>query len=155
MGPTVMLTREKPLDRLRRLGWGFRTVSLNAAGAAAVLAPGAAAGASLGLLTKASPMGSPSGKLTRVLVLGIGGAVTGLILARIADEQRWRNMMTSLRLDEPDEALDTMQAIRAAGVQADMIRADADAHPNFGGYALRYRHRDERRVRAVLAARRV
>jgi len=155
MGPTVMLTREKPLDRLRRLGWGFRTVSLNAAGAAAVLAPGAAAGASLGLLTKASPMRSPSGKLTRVLVLGIGGAVTGLILARIADEQRWRNMMTSLRLDEPDEALDTMQAIRAAGVQADMIRADADAHPNFGGYALRYRHRDERRVRAVLAARRV
>ena len=155
MGPTVMLTRENPLDRLRRLGWGFRTVSLNAAGAAAVLAPGAAAGARLGLLTKTSPLGSPSGKLTRVLVLGIGGAVTGLILARIADEQRWRNMMTSLRLDEPDEALDTMQAIRAAGVQADMIRADADAHPNFGGYALRYRHRDERRVRAVLAARRV
>lgn len=154
MGPTVMLTREKPFDRLRRLGWGFRTVSLNAAGAAAVLTPGAAAGASLGLLTKTSPMGSPSGKLTRVLVLGIGGAVTGLILARIADEQRWRNMMTSLQLDEPDEALDTMQAIRAAGVEADMIRADAHAHADFGGYALRYRHRDERRVRAVLAARR-
>ncbi len=154
MGPTVVLTRETPFDRLRRLGWGFRTVSLNAAGAAAVLTPGAAAGASLGLLTKTSPMGSPSGKLTRVLVLGIGGAVTGLILARIADEQRWRNMMTSLQLDEPDEALDTMQAIRAAGVEADMIRADDHARPNLGGYALRYRHRDERRVRAVLATRR-
>ena len=151
MGPTVMLTRDKPLDRWRRLGWGFRTVSLNAVGTAAVLAPGAAAGAGLGLLTKTAPVG----RLTRVLVLGIGGAVTGLILARIADEQRWRSMTTSLQLDEPDEALDLMQAIRAAGVQADMIRADADAHPDFGAYALRYRHRDERRVRAVLAARRM
>ena len=151
MGPTVMLTREKPLDRLRRLGWGFRTVRLNAVGAAAVLAPGAAAGAGFGLLTRTAPESSPTGRLTRLLVLGIGGAVTGLILARIADEQRWRNMTTSLQLDEPDEALDMMQAIRAAGVEADMIRADADAHPEVGGYALRYRHRDERRVRAVLA----
>jgi hypothetical protein len=77
-----------------------------------------------------------------------------LILARIADEQRWRSMTTSLQLDEPDEALDLMQEIRAAGVEADMIRADADAHPDCGAYALRYRRRDEGRVRAVLAARR-
>jgi len=39
-------------------------------------------------------------------------------------------------------------------VEADMIRADADAHPDCGAYALRYRRRDEGRVRAVLAARR-
>jgi|GEM_PF-1495346 hypothetical protein len=154
MGATVLLTRRKRLDRWRQPGWGFRTVSLNAVGAAAVLAPGAAAGAGLGLLTRTPPTGSPAGRLTRVLVLGIGGAVAGLILARIADEQRWRSMTTSLQLDEPDEALDLMQEIRAAGVEADMIRADADAHPDCGAYALRYRRRDEGRVRAVLAARR-
>ena len=154
MGATVLLTRQQRLDRWRRPGWRFRTVSLNAAGAAVVLAPGAATGAGLALLTRTSAMGSPTGKLTRVLVLGIGGAVTGLILARIADEQRWRSMTTSLQLDEPDESLDLMQAVRAAGVEADMIRADADAHPDFGAYALRYRRRDEGRVRAVLAARR-
>lgn len=154
MGTTALRSQRKRLGSWKRTGWGFRTVRLNAAGTAAVLAPGAAAGAGLGLLTRSAPVGSPTGKLTRVLILGVGGAVTGLILARIADEQRWRSLMTSLQLDEPDEALDLMQAIRAAGVDADMVRADADAHPDFGAYALRYRRRDERRVRAVLAARR-
>ncbi len=152
-----LLTERRRPVRWAASGWGFRTVRLNAAGTAAVLAPGALAGAGLGLLTSVRTATSPSKSLTRVLILGVGGAVTGLILARIADEQRWRGSSTSLQLDEPDEALDLMQAIRAAGVEADMIRADADAradaHADFGAYALRYRRKDEGRVRAVLAAR--
>ena len=146
------MERRRPVGWARS-GWGFRTVQLNAAGTAAVLAPGALAGAGLGLLTSLRTVAPPSKSLTRVLILGVGGAVTGLILARIADEQRWRGSSTSLQLDEPDEALDLMQAIRAAGVEADMIKADADVDPDSAAYALRYRRKDEGRVRAVLAAR--
>ena len=156
MGATALVAERGRRGRWGRSGWGFRTVRLNAAGTAAVLAPGAVAGAGLGLLTspRTSPTGSPSRNLTRVLILGVGGALTGLILARIEDERRWRGMMATWQLDEPDEVLDLMQAIRAAGVEAEMIRADEHAHPDLGGYALRYRARDEPRVRALLAARR-
>ena len=57
----------------------------------------------------------------------------------------------SLEVDEPDAALDLMQAVRAEGVRADMVRAD-DHTPSAPAYALRYRAKDDRRVRAVLAA---
>jgi hypothetical protein len=53
-----------------------------------------------------------------------------------------------LELTEPDAVLDLLQEVRSQGVQADMIRAGQTS----GGYALRYRARDDRRVRAVLAA---
>jgi hypothetical protein len=156
MGATALLAEHGRRGRGGRSGWGFRTVRLNAAGTAAVLAPGALAGAGLGLLTSPTTpsTGSPTRNLTRVLILGVGGALTGLILARVADERRWRGMMTTWQLDEPDEVLDLMQAIRAAGVEAEMIRADEHAHPDLGAYALRYRARDEPRVRALMSARR-
>ena len=56
----------------------------------------------------------------------------------------------SCEVDEPDAALDLMQAVRAEGVRADMVRAD-DRTPAGVGYAVRYRAKDDRRVRAVLA----
>jgi hypothetical protein len=79
------------------------------------------------------------------------------VLARVVDEVRWRTTAVSLEIDEPDTALDLMQAVRAEGVRADMVRSDmteptADGVPHSPVYALRYRAKDDRRVRAVLAA---
>lgn len=149
MSATALLTRWGH-ERLGRSVWGFRTVRFNLAGRLAVLVPGGLLGAGIGMLSRTLGSRNPR----RVLVLGVAGAVTGLLLARIADQHRWRGSVTSLQLDEPDEALDLMQAIRAAGVDADMIKVDDHAHPDLGGFVLRYHARDGRRVRAVLTAQR-
>jgi hypothetical protein len=113
----------------------------------AVLAPGAAAGAALAVTASARRRGAGR------LATGIGaGALTGLLITRAVDEVQWRRSAVSLPVDEPDAALDLMQAVRAEGVQADMVRADDD-EPDRGRphYALRYRAKDDRRVRAVFA----
>lgn len=127
---------------------GFRGVRLNAAGWSAVLVPGAVLGAAIGAL-----VGSAARRPLRVALCGAAGAAAGLAAARVADEIRWRDTPVTLHIDEPDEALDVMQAVRAAGVRADMVRApDRDPDEGALGYQVRYRARDERRVRAVLAA---
>ncbi len=127
---------------------GFRGVKLNVAGWAAVLVPGATVGAVVGAL-----VGGSARRALRVALGGVAGAAAGLAAARLADEIRWRDTPVTLHIDEPDEALDVMQAVRAAGVQADMVRApDRDPEEGALGYQVRYRARDERRVRAVLAA---
>ncbi len=83
--------------------------------------------------------------------MGAGiGAAGAVLLGRLIDEIRWRRGAVSLTVDGPDTALDLMQAVRARGVQADMVRADAN-EPVGRHYALRYRAKDDRRVRAVLA----
>lgn len=83
--------------------------------------------------------------------MGAGiGAAGAVLLGRLIDEIRWRRGAVSLTVDGPDTALDLMQAVRARGVQADMVRADEN-EPVGRHYALRYRAKDDRRVRAVLA----
>jgi hypothetical protein len=76
-------------------------------------------------------------------------------MARGIDEVVWRRSAVSLEVDEPDVALDLMQAVRAEGVHADMVRSDARGGKavgrSGGAYALRYRAKDDRRVRAVFA----
>ena len=111
-----------------------------------VLAPGAAAGAALAVTASARRRGAGR------LATGIGaGALTGLLITRAVDEVQWRRSAVSLPVDEPDAALDLMQAVRAEGVQADMVRADDEPERGRPHYALRYRAKDDRRVRAVFA----
>ena len=133
--------------RLRVPGLAFHRAVLTPAGWMAVLAPGAAAGAALAVTASARRRGAGR------LATGIGaGALTGLLITRAVDEVQWRRSAVSLPVDEPDAALDLMQAVRAEGVQADMVRADDD-EPDRGRphYALRYRAKDDRRVRAAFA----
>jgi hypothetical protein len=132
--------------RLRVPGLAFRRSVLTPAGWMAVLAPGAAAGAALAVT--ASGRRRAAGRLAT----GIGaGALTGLLITRAVDEVQWRRSAVSLPVDEPDAALDLMQAVRAEGVQADMVRADSEPDRGRPHYALRYRAKDDRRVRAVFA----
>ncbi len=128
-----------------------------------MLIPGALTG---GLVAVGTVSGRRPGVLgTFGIGLGIGigigiGSVAGVVLGRVIDEVRWRRIPVSLAVDEPDTALDLMQAVRASGVQADMVRTDngpaaedraGDHGPGGRHYALRYRAKDDRRVRAVIA----
>ena len=144
---TAVLTTGEPHGLPQRSPRGFRAVRLNPAVRSALLVPGGAAGAGLGLFTSGSP------RIGRVLVGMAAGAVAGLLIVRGVDEARRRRMaMTALQLDEPDDALDLMQAVRAAGVDADMVRRDDLSRASGVAYLLRYHTRDEPRVQAVLAA---
>ncbi|MET0864816.1 MAG: hypothetical protein ABWZ98_10815 [Nakamurella sp.] len=116
------------------------------AGWATLLAPGVLAGVAVAAVSGPSRPG-----LLRLAAGAAGGLLVGALLARITDEVRWRRTAVSLRVDEPDVALDLMQAVRAEGVQAEMVRAMEPAGPERGSFALRYRAKDDRRVRAVLA----
>jgi len=139
--------REQVVDRSRTsVPLGFRQVRLSATGWLAVLAAGAAAGLAVALTG-----GRDSVRPGRMVAAGAAGALAGIILVRVVDELRWRRSAVCIELTEPDAVLDLLQAVRAEGVRADMIRA-GDGSPGAGGYALRYRARDDRRVRAVLAA---
>lgn len=126
---------------------GFRRMRPSAAGWVALLAPGLAAGLLAGL-------GSGHGRVHpgRVSAATVGGALLGIAVARAVDEVRWRRSAICLELSEPDAVLDLLQEVRSQGVQADMIRAQDAAGHSGRGYALRYRARDDRRVRAALAA---
>lgn len=129
---------------------GFRRRRLSAAGWAALLAPGLAAGLLAG-------WGHGHGRVHpgRVAAATVGGALLGIAIARAVDEVQWRRSAVCLELAEPDAVLDLLQEVRSRGVQADMIRAEhAAGTRSAGGYALRYRARDDRRVRAALAAQR-
>jgi hypothetical protein len=153
MTSSSALTRDarprEPVTERPRVGLpiGFRQVRLSAAGALAVLVPGAVAGFCPALIGAG---GHP--RPGRVVAATAAGALAGLVLVRIVDELRWRRSAVCIELAEPDAVLDLLQAVRARGVHADMIRA-ADGPAGSGtGYALRYQARDVRRVRAVLAA---
>ena len=124
----------------------FRAGQPGVTGWAALLAPGALVGGMLAALATAQ---RPS---TTRLIAGLGiGAVGGVLLSRLIDEIRWRRGPASLTVDGPDTALDLMQAVRARGVRADMARAADDRELIGRHYVLRYRAKDDRRVRAVLA----
>jgi hypothetical protein len=126
--------------------WAFRRARMTATGWAVLLAPGALAGGVAAAVA--------AGRRARVvpLLVGIGGgAACSLLLARIVDEVRWRRSAVSLAVDEPDAALDLMQAVRAEGVRAEIVQADDAAGPSRRAYILRYRAKDDRRVRAVFA----
>ena len=116
-----------------------------AAGWATMLAPGVLAGVSVAAVGHNRP------GLLRLAAGAAGGLLAGVLLARITDEVRWRRSNVSLQVDEPDAALDLMQAVRAEGVQAEMVRAIETTGPARGSFALRYRAKDDRLVRAVLA----
>lgn len=126
----------------------FRRIRPSAVGWAALFAPGAVGGLVAGLTGAPGPI-----RPGRVIVATAGGALAGVVVARVIDEVRWRRSAICLELAEPDAVLDLLQAVRAEGVQADMIRAHHPERPDGDvvGYALRYRARDDRRVRAVLA----
>ena len=125
----------------------FRQVELSGLGWAAIVLPGAMAGASAGLaLTRGRLRPGP------LAAAGLAGALLGVAVARVVDELRWRRSAICLELAEPDAVLDLLQAVRAEGVHADMIRASDGPAGAGAGYALRYRARDDRRVRAVLSA---
>lgn len=126
---------------------GFRRMRLSPTGWVAVLAPGAVAGLLAGLAN-----GRGRRHPASVAAVTVGGALAGVVVARVVDELRWRRSALCLELSEPDAVLDLLQEVRAQGVQADMIRADRAAGGAATGYALRYRARDDRRVRAALAA---
>jgi hypothetical protein len=117
-----------------------------------------ARGALLGVAA-AAVSGRQKAGIGRIIAGAGAGAGSAVIVARVVDEVRWRTAAVSLEVDEPDAALDLMQAVRAEGVRADMVRSDS-ADPRVDGgahgpvYALRYRAKDDRRVRAVLAAQR-
>lgn len=139
MNSTATVNRDQRVNPL-----AFRRTRLNPVGWIAVLAPGWLAGIATAALTT---QGRP--RPGRVLAYAAGGALTGALLARGMDELQWRRLPVSLEVDEPDAALDLMQAVRAEGVRAEMVRADhVMASP---AYAVRYRAKDDRRVRAVLA----
>lgn len=140
MNTTALATRDRQPNPL-----AFRRARRSAVGWAAVLAPGWVAGIAVAVATMANGRPGPG----RVLAAAGGGALAGVLLARGLDELQWRRQPVSLEVAEPDAALDLMQAVRAEGVRADMVRADhRKAEP---AYALRYRAKDDRRVRAVLA----
>lgn len=123
----------------------IRRVPLSPAGWTAALVPGAVAGLLAGVaVTRGRHRPVPLAAAT-----GVGAAV-GVVVARVIDEVRWRRSAVCIELAEPDAVLDLLQAVRAQGLQADMIRSSDG--PAGSGYALRYRARDDRRVRAVLAA---
>ncbi len=125
-----------------RLGFrGFRPSPL---GWVAVLAPGAVAGLVIAATAERTGIG-------RLVGAAAAGAVAGMALARVVDEIHWRRSAVCIELAEPDAVLDLLQAVRAQGVHADMIRAPDAPDGTRHGYALRYRARDDRRVRAVLA----
>jgi len=126
---------------------GFRRSPRGAAGWAALLVPGSLAAASVGLAITRGRAGLP-----RAAAFAAGGVLVSVLIARVVDEARWRRSAVSLQVAEPDAALDLMQAVRAQGVRADMVRAEDSHAASGGGYALRYRAKDDRRVRAVLAA---
>lgn len=127
---------------------GFRRMRLSPVGWAALLTPGVAAGL-VATLTGTRGRTQPG----RVAVATACGAVLGIVAARIVDELQWRRSAVCLELAEPDAVLDLLQEVRSQGVHADMIRAEQTVG-GAGGYALRYRARDDRRVRAALAAQR-
>lgn len=129
---------------------GFRRIHLSPAGWVAVLVPGAAAGLLAGLTT-----GRGRVRPGPVAAATVVGALVGVLAARAVDEIRWRRSAVCLELAEPDAVLDLLQEVRARGVQADMIRAEQSTHGAGRGYALRYRARDDRRVRAALATQQV
>lgn len=138
---TARLTQDGPPAALSVL---LRRTPLSPVGWAAVLAPGWLAGIAIAVATG---RGRPG--VGRVLACGLGGAAAGVLISRGIDEVRWRSRAVSLEVEEPDAALDLMQAVRAEGVRADMVRADHI--PSAPAYAVRYRAKDDRRVRAVLA----
>jgi hypothetical protein len=142
MTSTARLTQDGRSATLSSLA--FRRTRLNPVGWVAVLAPGWLAGVTVALVTS---KGKPD--VGRVLACAVGGAAACVLIARGIDEIRWRSTALSLDVGEPDAALDLMQAVRAEGVQADMVRADHA--PYSPAYAVRYRAKDDRRVRAVLA----
>lgn len=132
------------VGRPAALSLSFRLIRLDPVGWAAVLAPGALAGIAVAVATgRGKPVAG------RVLACAVGGAAASVLAARAVDEVRWRTRAVSLEVEEPDAALDLMQAVRAEGVRADMVRADHI--PFTPAYAVRYRAKDDRRVRAVLA----
>jgi hypothetical protein len=134
-------------DQPRALPLAFRQVQMSPIGWTSLLAPGAAAGLTVGLIgTHGRLRPGPMAAAT------LSGALIGVILARVVDELRWRRSAVCIELAEPDAVLDLLQAVRAAGVHADMIRASRGPAGTSAGYALRYRARDDRRVRAVLSA---
>ena len=126
---------------------GFRRTRLSPAGWAALLTPGLATGLMAGL---AGDRGRRHPG--RLAAAAVGGALLGLGLARLVDELQWRRSAICLELTEPDAALDLLQEVRSQGVQADMIRSEQATGGSGRRYALRYRARDDRRVRAALAA---
>jgi hypothetical protein len=121
---------------------------------AAVLGGGAVTG---GLVAVTAISAVTARRSTRTVALAVGiGAAGGVLAGRAIVAIRRRGAPVWMPVDEPDTALDLMQAVRARGVQADMIRTDAigadTGQPPVGRhYALRYRAKDDRRVRAVLA----
>jgi hypothetical protein len=134
-----------PLRALPLSAAAFRHV-YPAASWVTMLAPGVLAGVSV-----AAVAGHPRPGVLRLGAGAAGGLLVGAVLARITDEWRWRRSNVSLQVDEPDAALDLMQAVRAEGVQAEMVRAIQPTGPARGSFALRYRAKDDRLVRAVLA----
>jgi len=126
--------------------WTFRRARLNPVGWAALIAPGALLGAAAAALTTG---GRPT--IERLVACSGVGALIGVLIARGIEEVRWRSSALSLEVEEPDAALDLMQAVRAEGVRADMVRAGDRLGHSGVAYALRYRAKDDRRVRAVLA----
>ena len=140
--PAARLTED---GRPARLSVPFRRTGLSPSGWAAVVAPGWFVGIAIAVVTG---QGKPNPG--RGLVCAAGGAAASVMIARGIDEVRWRSRAVSLEVEEPDVALDLMQAVRAEGVRADMVRADHI--PSAPAYAIRYRAKDDRRVRAVLAA---
>lgn len=123
-----------------------RRAQLTAVEWAALLAPGALAGATLAAVT-----GSGRTTIGRLAVGAGAGAAVGAVIARGMDEVQWRRRAVTLAVDEPDAALDLMQAVRAEGVQADMVRADDGRGRSGPAFGLRYRAKDDRTVRAVFA----
>ncbi len=154
MTSALSWARELTSDPLSAVA--FRRGRPGAAQWAALAVPGALAG---GLVAVGAGWFRPLGP-GRALGIGIGiGSAAGVVLGRVIAEIRWRRIPVSLAVDEPDVALDLMQAVRARGVQADMVRTDEDPtdgradqqSPGGRHYALRYRAKDDRRVRAALA----
>lgn len=127
----------------------FRHGRLGPVGWAAALTPGWLAGVAV---ATGARRGKPDAG--RLLAFAIGGAAVGVLIARGVDEVRWRTRAVTVQVEESDAALDLMQAVRAEGVRAEMVRADKTRSgriPSTPGYAVRYRAKDDRRVRAVLA----
>jgi hypothetical protein len=152
MASTSALTRdaqpqEPVVARPRTVSLAFRQVDLSPVGWTALLAPGAAVGLAAGLSRSRGGL-----RIGWLAAATVAGAVAGVALARLADELRWRRSALCIELDEPDAVLDLLQAVRAEGVHADMIRSGDGPAGTTAGYALRYRARDDRRVRAVLSA---
>lgn len=143
-GEPVQLRRRRPFDPLRdrRSFGGFRSVELNLAGWATLVAAGLAAGG----------LSAIAGTPLRIALPA--GVVAAWLVALVLDTVRWRNMQMGMGRSGLDErnGQEIVDRLRAMGVRANYeehVFIDPDG-TLYEQRTIRCRNADERKVEAVM-----